>query len=346
MTFVRNLWYVAAWSSELGDNPLARAIIGEPLVLWRRADGTAVAMEDRCPHRHAPLSKGRVEGDVIRCMYHGLRFATGGRCVQVPGTDAIPLQLTAQTFPVVEKWSWLWVWMGDPARADPALIPDAYGVDDPVWLMNAGSMDYEADYQLINDNLTDLNHLDFVHETSLGPASGFVWRSVPPKVTTQDDGLTMTRWFGREHARPDVPFTGDTFNHYRYVLPGIFIMHTKIYPLGTGAACGYTETDAEPLMELVEQQAVTPTRPGRARYQFATGLGSKYGIPPDADARREIADRAFREDREMIEAQQRIWNLTPPGRSKAFIPADKAPSIFRRLIARRIMEESGHEVDA
>ena len=279
-------------------------------------------------------------------MYHGLRFATDGRCVQVPGVDTIPPNSSARIFPIVEKWSWLWVWMGDPARADPELIPDAFGLDDPAWLMNAGSMDYEADYQLINDNLTDLNHLDFVHETSLGAASGFDWRSVPPKVTTQDDGLTVTRWFSQEHARPDVPFVGDTFNRYRYVLPGIFIMHTKIYPPGTAEACDYGETEADPLVELVEQQAVTPTTPGRARYSFATGLGSKYGLPPDADARREIADRAFREDREMIEAQQRIWDLTHADRPKAFIPADKAPSIFRRLIARRIDEEGKEAVDA
>lgn len=339
MTFIRNLWYVAGWSNELADKPVARIVIGEPLVLWRTGDGTAIAIEDRCPHRHAPLSRGRLEGDSIRCMYHGLRFAADGSCREVPGTDAIPPNSTARTFPVVEKWSWLWVWMGDPAGADPALIPDAFGIDDPAWLMNAGAIDYAADYQLINDNLTDLGHLDFVHETSLRVASGFDWRNVPPKVTTQEDGLTLTRWFGSDHALPGMPFVGDTFNRYRYVLPGIFIMHTKIYPPGTAAACGYGETDEEPVMELVEQQAVTPTLPGRARYQFATGLGAKYGIPDDADERRAVADIAFLEDRTMIEAQQLIWDLTPPDRLKAFIPADKAPSIFRRLIARRLEEE-------
>ena len=105
-------------------------------------------------------------------MYHGLRFGADGVCVEVPGTTTIPPRLAARAFPVVERSSWIWVWPGDPAKADPALVPEAFGLDNPEWVMRSGGIDYDADYQLVNDNLCDLSHLDFVHETTLGWAIG------------------------------------------------------------------------------------------------------------------------------------------------------------------------------
>lgn len=339
--FIRNMWYVAAWTTELNDAPLSCTIINEPIVIWRRADRGLVAMEDRCAHRHAPLSLGRVEGDAIRCMYHGLKFDSVGQCLELPGSDRPPA-CAIRTFPVVEKNSWIWIWMGNAAGADEHDIPAAYGLDDPKWLMNASAIDYAADYQLLNDNLTDLSHLDFVHENSLGTSTGYDWHRAQPKVTTGDKGLTVTRWLGPQHAKDDGPASkSDTFNRYRYHLPGIFVMHTKMFPHGAAEASGFGDPGAPPLMELVEQQAVTPVGPGRSRYFFATGIGSQYGVPADAVERRAIADRAFAEDQVMIEAQQRIWDLTTPDKPKCFIPSDKAPSIFRRLILRRIeLEQS------
>ena len=89
--FLKNTWYVAAWSHEIGaDALLARTIIRIPLLLWRDETGRVIAFEDRCCHRAAPLSKGRREGNNIRCMYHGLLFDSTGRCVEIPSQDFIP----------------------------------------------------------------------------------------------------------------------------------------------------------------------------------------------------------------------------------------------------------------
>src|SRR5262249_36502103 len=148
------------------------SVIGEPIVLYRRRNGAIVALEDRCPHRFAPLSLGRVEGDDLRCMYHGLRFAPDGACVEVPRSAAAPARLCARALAGVEGSSLVWVWPGDPAKADPARVPRAFGLDDPDWEYRSGAIDYDADYELLNDNLCDLSHLDFVHETTLGRASG------------------------------------------------------------------------------------------------------------------------------------------------------------------------------
>ena len=102
--WIRNAWHCAGWASELtAEAPLARTILGEPVVMYRTEDGAPVAMEDRCCHRFAPLSKGRVEGDDIRCMYHGLKFDPSGACIEVPGAERIPPQFRVRTFPFVEK---------------------------------------------------------------------------------------------------------------------------------------------------------------------------------------------------------------------------------------------------
>ena len=85
-TYLRNAWYVAAWSDDLLDGQLLpRTIMKEPIVLYRKSDGKVVALEDRCPHRFAPLHMGKiVNGDCVQCPYHGLEFDASGACVLNP----------------------------------------------------------------------------------------------------------------------------------------------------------------------------------------------------------------------------------------------------------------------
>src|SRR6266446_7837832 len=110
--FLRNSWYVAAWNHELIDGrKLARTILERPIVLYRGASGKVVALDDRCCHRAAPLSMGRIEGDDIRCMYHGMKFEPGGKCIQIPGQDMIPPKLGVRSYPVIERYNLIWIWM-------------------------------------------------------------------------------------------------------------------------------------------------------------------------------------------------------------------------------------------
>jgi nitrite reductase/ring-hydroxylating ferredoxin subunit len=87
---VRNCWYVAAWGTEVTSPPIGRTLLGASVVLYRTASGAVAALENRCPHRGVPLSMGRVDGDVLRCGYHGLEFDTRGACVRLPGQDVVP----------------------------------------------------------------------------------------------------------------------------------------------------------------------------------------------------------------------------------------------------------------
>ncbi|HWU65326.1 MAG TPA: aromatic ring-hydroxylating dioxygenase subunit alpha [Ensifer sp.] len=337
--FLRNCWYAAAWSHELKhDSPIARTVIGEPIVLARQSDGKPYALEDRCPHRFAPLSKGRQEGDLLRCMYHGLLFGADGRCEHVPGPQVGARIPAVRSIPVVERDSWLWVWMGDVSGADPELIPPAFGLDNPAWVMQSGQLDYEANYQLINDNLCDLSHVDFVHEGTLGFITGGGWSDELPRLKPQQRSLRFERWFVGK-AMPNQPTLVDRWCTYDYHVPGIFVMENRSYPHGTAARNDFKAPVDPPVSYRIEQQAVTPIDERRTRYLFATGF--EANMPPKAmEGIFEVIQNAFAEDRMIIEGQQRILDATSRDRRMAFLPSDKGPFAMRRLISSLIRHEN------
>lgn len=172
--FVRDCWYGAVWSDDLAPGAvLARTVLDEPLVFFRRLDGTPTAFYDRCPHRFAPLSWGKVlESGNLQCGYHGLEFGLNGICAHNPsGNQVIPPNAHVQTFPVVERHRMLWVWMGD-TQPDAALVPDFSVIDDAadMHIAKLDHMRIEANYRLVIDNLLDPSHIAFLHAGSLGNA--------------------------------------------------------------------------------------------------------------------------------------------------------------------------------
>jgi vanillate O-demethylase monooxygenase subunit len=166
--FLRNGWYVAAQADEIGRTPLGRILLNEPVVLFRREDGTAVALEDRCCHRRAPLSKGKVLGDWLQCGYHGFTFDATGACVRIPGQDRVPPSVGVKAYPLVEQHGFLWIWMGERAKADPALIPDFHRNRDSDWTAVGSRLPIAANYLLVVENLIDLSHVGFVHAKTIG----------------------------------------------------------------------------------------------------------------------------------------------------------------------------------
>ncbi|HUT51734.1 MAG TPA: aromatic ring-hydroxylating dioxygenase subunit alpha [Alphaproteobacteria bacterium] len=167
-SFVHDAWYAAAWGTELTTTPLARTILGEQVVLYRGQSGAVAALEDVCPHRMAPLSMGTVEGDSLRCGYHGLLLDGSGTCREIPSQSNIPPRAKARSYPLIERWRLAWIWMGEPAAADPGLIPNGYWLDDEAWDFSHGTIRYDCNYVLLIDNLVDLSHTTFVHKSTIG----------------------------------------------------------------------------------------------------------------------------------------------------------------------------------
>jgi phenylpropionate dioxygenase-like ring-hydroxylating dioxygenase large terminal subunit len=346
--FLRNCWYVAGWSHHFAeDRPVARTMLGEPIVLYRTDEGRVVALEDRCCHRLAPLSKGRIEGDDLRCMYHGLKFAPSGQCVEIPGQSVVPPQARVRAYPAVERDSWVWLWMGDPALADAALVPRALNHGDPGWRMQTGELAYEANYQLINDNLLDLSHLSYVHENTLGRNS-MSWGDSRPTVTPIPCGLRIARWVVN-NPRPSylAKPPGDSghvdmWASYDYMVPGIFLLETKSYPVGTAAARAMQapDPDAEPLTTSTTSQAVTPIAERQTIYYYSGCLPKQLATEQDSRQQLALFERAFAEDNAMIEAQQRVIARTAEPRMLG-IRADHALNQFRRLMDKLIAGETG-----
>jgi phenylpropionate dioxygenase-like ring-hydroxylating dioxygenase large terminal subunit len=168
MTYLANTWYAAAWAEELGDALLPRRIADQPIVLFRDDDGKLVALEDRCPHRFAPLSLGRRVGSTIACGYHGLTFNAAGACVHNPFSSTIPPKAKVRSYPAVERNGLVWLWLGDEAAADPSLIRDFSVLESDEWRPANGYMHVKVNYEILIDNLMDLSHAEFVHPTNLG----------------------------------------------------------------------------------------------------------------------------------------------------------------------------------
>lgn len=333
MTYARDCWYVAAWTPDLKpDRPGATRILGEPIVLWR-ADGVLRAHEDRCVHRLAPLSLGRCEGASLRCLYHGLRFDAQGRCIEIPGQDRIPDHARLRTYPVVDRHSWAWVWMGDPARADPDLIPAAVGFDDPDYILGRGFLDYAAEARLITDNLLDFSHLTYVHANSF-QATG-VFADSPPRITPIERGVRVERWITNSiapsHRGADGPV--DVWSSYDFLIPGILLMKGGNFPPGTARAAGFGPPDYAHAVGGVTftSQAVTPTDAGKARYFFSWGPHRDHGDEAMRDRLMGVAAMAFAEDKVMIEGQQTIIEATAQPRIMPTVH-DKAITLYNRMV--------------
>jgi vanillate O-demethylase monooxygenase subunit len=162
---------MAMWSQDLAaDQLVARRIMGEPLVFYRTVDGRPAALLDRCAHRWAPLSKGAIVGDRVRCPYHGLEYDQHGMCVLNPHPNyKIPPAMRVRSYPLAEKHSIVWIWLG-AGRPDPALIPDFSWLDPEAGTAvdRRAYLPMECAWNLMVDNLLDMSHVPVLHDGNLG----------------------------------------------------------------------------------------------------------------------------------------------------------------------------------
>ncbi len=188
--FLMNQWYAAALSRELADKPLARTICDRAIVMFRTESGRAAALDDRCPHRYAPLSAGRCAGETIACGYHGIQFGPDGECALIPHQKSIPPRMRVRSYPFVERWGWVWIWLGDPAQADPGSIPDYSWFGAPGWHSFQRHYYVKANWELCADNLLDLSHTPFIHEKTVGVPE---MATIPVKTWAEGDQVFQQR---------------------------------------------------------------------------------------------------------------------------------------------------------
>jgi phenylpropionate dioxygenase-like ring-hydroxylating dioxygenase large terminal subunit len=338
--FVRNCWYVAGWEDELtADGMFARTLLNESVLFYRTAEGRLVALENRCCHRGAPLHVGRREGDCVRCLYHGLVFNPEGRCVEVPGQDLIPPKACVRSYPVVARDELIWIWMGDPALADPAKIISYWWHTDPGWRKKRSYLHYGVPYTLIVDNLLDFSHLTYVHSGSIGTPSNATTRA---EVEPIEGGLKISRRYYNDqiqaNRRSIATFQGpaDRWQIYEWFAPSFLRLYTGSAPAGTGAHEGRLVPEA---MQYRHCSIQTPETGSSTHYWFTHAANFGLETSEVIDVVFDGVQRAFDEDRDIIQAQHHALGLGQPLQPVA-IGHDRALVQARRIIDRMLQEEA------
>jgi phenylpropionate dioxygenase-like ring-hydroxylating dioxygenase large terminal subunit len=336
--FLRNYWYVAASDTEIGRKPLARTILGEPVVLFRTEAGKPIAFEDRCAHRHLPLSMGKLVGDALQCHYHGLCYGTDGHCVRIPGQEHIPQAAKVRTYPLVERYKWVWIWMGDPALADPATITDFHWLDDPNWGAKSSYLYVESNWQLVVDNLLDLTHLAFVHDTTIGNMA--LAEHAKVKVDRSPNNVTVTRWTIGQDPPPTFRTVGglsgkvDRWQIIDFTPPAFLRLDVGATPTGTGAPEGKRVGG----FAMRNLNAITPETETTAHYFWGQAQDLDAKNPETTNRIFEQIEIAFHQDVAVFSAQQKNLNIfsNPP---QVDINADAGVIAARRILSRLYDEE-------
>ncbi len=337
--FLRNAWYVAAWGREIGRKMLRRVLLNEPVVLFRTEVGAAVALEDRCCHRRFPLSDGTLIGDRIQCHYHGLQYETSGKCVFAPGLANLPPQARVRAYPAVERNKWIWLWMGDPALADPALIEDFHWLDDPAWGGEGTLFHVKADYRLIIENLLDLSHLTYVHDTTIGNYA--TANAAEIKHESFGKGVRVSRWIVDQPAPPTYVkaggFTGpvDRWQIIDWTAPANIRLDVGATPTGTGAPQGKRIGG----IGMRNLNAITPETADSSHYFWAQCHDFQPQIRAVTEMLYEQIKTAFLQDVDVFHKQQANIALR---RDAPFInlPGDGGSVQALRMLDRMIRAEA------
>jgi phenylpropionate dioxygenase-like ring-hydroxylating dioxygenase large terminal subunit len=333
---IEEAWYVAAFAHEIEKGrPFSREIMEQPLVLFRNEDDTVTALYDRCPHRAVPLSQGKVLASTIECAYHGFQFDRSGKCVVIPTQDKIPAATCTRSYSVVESMQFVWVWMGDPANADPALVPTYkdLGCDGEGWQFSPYfMMEIKSNYSLLFENLLDTSHISFLH---IGGIDGGNMADAPYNVSTDGLQVTLERDLARDVA---VPGTAKLFslkdgqvfsrllNSTSY-LPNLHVISNTI---------GFPD---EPEKQSNVRLNIMPITPGgkNALYQFVV-VATSYPVDVTQDLKDQLWS-VFTQDLGVLEGIQKGYDKYGPDMSEVSVKADAAGWSARRILAQLMAAE-------
>ena len=347
MSYLRNTWYVAAWDNEIETGTvLARKLLDVPVVLFRNEDGVVHALLDRCPHRFVPLSKGRLCGSSIQCAYHGLEFDGTGNCTKNPhGDGLIPKAAKVKSFQVMEQHSLIWIWMGEPEKADTSMIPDfSKSLDPEKRYVGKDYLLAKANYQLEIDNILDLSHVEFLHGTTLGSDAV---KHAETCVVQEGNTVYSNRLMRNEIVTHSLASTYgipagvpvDRWMDVRWEAPAQMELWSGWAPAGA-------DNPREVGKKIPFVHIFTPETEATTHYWFGTSYPMKMGEEGKRRAERDVAYLRVpfeNEDLPMLEVQQEamrnssFWSLKP-----VLLPSDGPAVRARRVLDAMIKAEQSH----
>lgn len=346
--FIRNAWYVAAGLSEFGSHdysvdavsakPLPRTVLGEPLVMVPFADGEIAVFEDACPHRRAPLSLGTIEGGGLRCAYHGLKFDADGTCIHAPNDAKPPALATVRRYPSVQRYGWLWVWMGAAGLADEDKIPQIIApYFDGTYRHVYGYHHLEAYYELIIDNLLDLSHVDVIHAGVLGTT---FMRKAQVETKVEAETVSSTRFCAGQEVPPIFApmFPGkqnvDFWADMKWQPPASYSLEVAV---------ALPDSKREEAIHIVNLDLITPETETSSHYFWTHGRQFETDNPMLDASIHHVVDVAFDQDQRIIEGQQsRLPNGDIRGMRLAACKEDMA-GMRARTIVEKLYKEESHE---
>lgn len=323
---------------------VSRTILGEPIVFFRKEDGAVAAITDRCSHRFAPLSMGKLmPGDRVQCIYHGLEFAADGKCVKNPHGDcSVPAAAHLRGYVVVERHTLLWIWMGDRAP-DPAKIPDYSCLDNrpAIHITQPGYLKVRANYELVVDNLLDLSHTSYVHAGILGTGSTV---EADIKVEQRGDVVAVSRP-SKDAETPGILKMmsppgferGDQWSTISWYAPSYLILefgvskHNEPKEAGTG---------------YFALHLLTPETTRTTHYHYSA---ARWNVLTEGDEKNEaIRQKIFEmrtfafkdQDVPVIEAQQELMDQATEPLNPALLIIDGGPTRYRRVLHRLLNEDT------
>ena len=337
--YLRNTWYVAGWSKDFGRGLKAETLLDDNIVIYRTEAGDPVALEDACPHRKLPLSKGNLRGDAVECGYHGLTFDCSGACVAAPTQpDLVPKRAFVRSCPVVDRYRLLWIWMGDPEKADPDTIFPIENFDNPEWgYTDGGVLEIGCNYLWIVDNLLDPSHVAWVHVTSF---AGGGTDETPLDVEKTDRGIIVSRWIYDQPPSPYyaglVKFDGhcDRKQHYEMCFPAIGLNKSVYTPVGTG---GPDKPATNRTYINISYNFMTPIDADRSKYIWFQHRNTDPDDKTISERMNAGAVMAFNEDREVLEEVHK--GMKHKATPNIDLGLDAGAKLFRRALDKCIAEE-------
>ncbi|MFM7330721.1 MAG: Rieske 2Fe-2S domain-containing protein [Brachymonas sp.] len=321
----QTLWHPVLASNALKDAPMSIKLLERELVLWKDANGAAHAWADRCPHRGAKFSLGRVVGDRLECGYHGWQFAPSGQCTLVPAlpTFQSPPSHCAQVFELQEAYGLLWVRLEHSDSVVPAFAAEA---DARLRKVNCGPYLVQTSAPRIVENFLDMSHFGFVHEGWLGDRGHVAMLDYEVQKTAT--GIVATNcqvWQPKSNLHST---TGSMVDYsYEVNAPYTCILTKAPDPATLGAHLADKENFRESIALFV-----CPIAPELSRVWIRMAM-TDFDSPDSA--LQSFQNTIFGQDQPVLESQS-PKRLPLDLRAELHTVADKASSAYRRYL-----QESG-----
>lgn len=330
---IRNQWYVACLAAEVTRTPLRRTILEQDIVLYRKQDGEAVALQNRCAHRSYPLHLGGLNEDRIVCGYHGFEYDPEGRCQLIPALGVSRPAIRVQRYPTREIGPFIWIWTGDADASNTDRLVEQPWFEGSAWRYRSGYYYMKANYLGMKENVRDLSHLPFVHSFARGQTHLLKERCevdvLPDRVCTR---MSMENFPVGRTENDIMQFEGPVTEYSH---------GTSRTPAMEYAKVTHTDSSAPPkIATRYIVHCTTPETSTTTHYYWAIsrdfGLTSTE-LDKEIDA---IASTAFREDIDTLEEIERLIERdNRPDFREKIVSTDAGGIQAMRLLARMAAED-------